>query len=209
MGLPAGKAGVQFDARAVVALGPVGHGHVFDTHHAAGAGRVDEAVFAHVDADMRVAPAQGVEEHQVARAQFLAVDVGAPAGDVGRDARQFQAQRALGGMGHQAAAIEAGIGRDAVEPVAHAKLAQRFADQRVLAAGLRLAGAPVALELLGDQDAYRIVGAGDPLGVVGVAFEGIRRFLGTGAGATGQSHRARYHRQQAQTAARQADIAFR
>lgn len=71
---------------------------------------MDETVVTQVDADVRIAAAQRVEEHQIAGLELVLVDRGAVLGDLGGVAGQLQAERALGGVRNQAAAIETGIG---------------------------------------------------------------------------------------------------
>src|SRR5690606_40932158 len=83
-----------------------------------------EAVVAQVDAYMRVAAAQRVEEHQVARLQLLAFDGRAHQGHRRSIARQLEPQPAFGRISHQAAAIETFFGRRAPIAIAHAELVE-------------------------------------------------------------------------------------
>ena len=71
---------------------------------------VNETVVTQVDANVRIAAAQRVEEDQVAGLELVLVDRGAVLGDLGGVAGQLQAERTLGGVRNQAAAIETGIG---------------------------------------------------------------------------------------------------
>src|SRR5690606_22316765 len=96
-------------ARLQEPAGPVagvelGHGHV-----APGAGGMQEAALADVDADMVDALATAAEEHQVAGHQGRALDLLAVTGHVARNARQLDAQRGPEHVADQAAAVEPGL----------------------------------------------------------------------------------------------------
>ena len=58
----------------VVALDPVRLAHVFNPNFAASSRRMQETVVAEVDADVRESTAHGVEEYEIARFQFVAVN---------------------------------------------------------------------------------------------------------------------------------------
>ena len=61
-------------AGAVEALGPVVDPHVLDTHLAPGTRRMNELAVADIDADVGERSADGVEEHQIARLEFILAD---------------------------------------------------------------------------------------------------------------------------------------
>ena len=95
--------------RAAEAPLPVAAAHVFDAHLRAGLGGVDELALADVDAHMAEGAAHGVEEHQVAGLEFLAVDFLAGSGLLFGAARKQVADRLGVHRAHEAAAVEAGF----------------------------------------------------------------------------------------------------
>ncbi len=84
--------------------------------------RMDEAVVADVDADVRERPLQGVEEDEVAgrSSSRLTVDQAGRRRLLVGAARQHQAEAHLEDVAREAAAVEAGLGRRAAAPIADA-----------------------------------------------------------------------------------------
>ncbi|MNC88678.1 hypothetical protein D3C83_45180 [compost metagenome] len=58
-------------ARAVIAPAPIAVGHGNDLNVASAAGGVNEALVAEIDPDVRVRLAQRIEEHEIARVEFI------------------------------------------------------------------------------------------------------------------------------------------
>src|SRR5512147_1592253 len=116
-------------ARAGEAFGPVALAHVLDADAAAGARRMDELAVADVDADVREGPAQRVEEDQVARREFVALD-GDEAGRVRLlvdAAGQHEAEAGFEDVAREAAAVEALVA-GAAAAVGHAEEVHRRDD---------------------------------------------------------------------------------
>ena len=94
---------------AVVTLDPVAAAHVFNTHFTTRARCMQEAAFAEVDANVREGAPHRVEEDEVARFQFLAVNARPDFAHFLRGARQHQPDRILEYQLHEATAVQAGI----------------------------------------------------------------------------------------------------
>jgi hypothetical protein len=112
--------------------------HVFHPHLAAGGRGMHEAVVAKIDADVRETAPQGIEEHEIARLQFVAMDRLADLADVARGARQYQAEALPEDMAHQAAAVEAGLGRLAAAPIMHADEGEGAHDKFLRVRGIAI-----------------------------------------------------------------------
>ncbi|MNL47019.1 hypothetical protein D3C87_1697830 [compost metagenome] len=125
-----------------------------------------EAVVAQIDAHVGVAAAHSVEEDQVAGLQFVLVDGDALLGDLGGVAGKLEAQRTLGRIGDQAAAVKSGIGGVAAEAVADAQVIQGFADHGVVGVDARVGSLALALEFLYHQESDGIIGGGNPFHLV-------------------------------------------
>ncbi len=87
--------------------------------------RVDEAVVAEIDADVREGEAAGVEEHEVARLQVARRHLLADLAHVSRRPRQGHAGHLLEHIADEPAAIESGLGRVAAPLVADADQVER------------------------------------------------------------------------------------
>lgn len=101
----------NYSTRAVEALDPIALAHVFHSHFAARCGSMHEAVFPEIDADMRKAASQGIEENKVSREEFFPSNGFAHTADLLRCARQNQAEGFAEDMSDQATAIESGFRR--------------------------------------------------------------------------------------------------
>ena len=80
---------------------------------------MDEFAITNVDAHMAEGFFHRVEEHEVARLEFVAVNLFGGLGLLGRPAGQHQAERLLVQVAHKAAAIEAGFLAGAATAVGH------------------------------------------------------------------------------------------
>src|SRR2546421_11360238 len=100
-------------ARAAEAGAPVRVVDTLDAHALTAPRRVHEVAVAEIDADVRERSVARVVEHEVAGLQLGALYRAAQMALRGRAARQLDAPGALIDMGHEAAAIEAGLGRAA------------------------------------------------------------------------------------------------
>jgi hypothetical protein len=107
----------QQSTRTVVALHPVALAHVFDPDFGARARRMQEAVVAQIDADMRKSAAHGIEENEVAGLQFVAVDHRTDLALLSGTTRQQHADRFLEDDLDKGAAVETGIRVGAAETV--------------------------------------------------------------------------------------------
>ena len=110
-------------------LGPI---RAVDRCHldfAAAARRMNEAVVAEIDADMRIREAPCVEEHEIARLEFSEGDLVADARKFARGTRQRDAGDFLEHELDEATAVEAGLGCRAAPFVADAEQAERARRQ--------------------------------------------------------------------------------
>src|ERR1035437_2751437 len=87
-------------ARAVVTPHPVVCAQAFHAHFSAARGRVDEAVLAQIDADVRVLAPLGVVEHQVAGSECGTLDGLTQVAEIEGVARQGQARAFPVYVGH-------------------------------------------------------------------------------------------------------------
>jgi len=115
--------------RAIEALDPVALAHVLDPYLRTAARGMDELVVADVDTDMAERRPHGVEEHQIARLEFVLADGLGRARLLGGAARQHHAQALLVDRAHEAAAVHAILEVIATVFVAHAQEAHGVDDQ--------------------------------------------------------------------------------
>ena len=90
---------------------------------------MDEFTVTEIDPDMGERAAHGVEEHEIAGLEFLATDLVAEAGHFTGGARQVETDRVAEHVEHQAAAVEAGLGRRTAKAVTYAEVGKRLVDQ--------------------------------------------------------------------------------
>ena len=127
---------------------------------------MDELAVANVDAHMAEGAAHGVEEHQVAGLEFVAVDLFRGCRLLLGAAWQHQANR-LGVHGaHKTTAIKAGFGAVAATLIGHAQETHGVADQLgSLGAQLRGTGRYVVPHV-GDAGQQAVVGGRRVAGIV-------------------------------------------
>jgi hypothetical protein len=101
-------------------------------------GACRKAVVAEIDADMRKSAAHGIEEHEVAGLQFVAVDHRTDLALLSRAARQQDADRFLENDLDKAAAVETGIGIGTAEAVVDADQFEALEDQILRAVAVAL-----------------------------------------------------------------------
>ena len=108
-------------AGAVESLCPVAVTQILDADAAAAARSVDKLVVAEIDADMGKGVAHGVEEDQIAGAEFVAADFLSGAAHFLRTARQYQSEPFAENVADETGTVEAGLGGTAAATIADAE----------------------------------------------------------------------------------------
>lgn len=118
------RIGLSNSAGAVEALGPITLAHILDPDFSPRGRGMDESVLAQVNAYMRVATPQGIEEDEIAGLQRMSLYCCPDPADIPRGAWQDQAQGFAKDMTYQSAAVKSGFRGFPSAPITYTNEAQ-------------------------------------------------------------------------------------
>lgn len=118
-----------YTASAIESFLPVGRAHVVDLHRFSCPRGMDEFAFAHIDADVAESTFHRVEEHQVARLEFIGVNGFGDFGLLGSPVRQQFAEGLFVEVAYKTAAVKTGVLAGAAPAVRHAQKPHGLAQQ--------------------------------------------------------------------------------
>ncbi len=136
-GFDAAHRGEGDSPRPIEAPDPVVDAHVLDAHSRAGPGRVDEAIVPEVNPDVGIRPPLGVVEHQIARFELVQTHSLAHLALRPGVMRELNAESFAVDVRHQAAAVEAVLGRLSAAPIRDARDSERLKHHLRTAGGSR------------------------------------------------------------------------